>query len=132
MGEVVVAPYATFALKTTNIIANRAPARIFIACLCPESRPHAIPQFSPGSRPGVMPRPRTIFRVQSARCPMPRKSPLLTFLVPPLAPQALAQTFTTDASPPGPSFSPGVRGQAAPAVTIDRGEYITGIPKAVA
>src|SRR5690242_10521637 len=45
---------------------------------------------------------------------------------------ACAQTFTTDASTPGTSFSRGVRGQAVPAVTIDRGEYVTGIPKALA
>ncbi|MEO6434534.1 MAG: dockerin type I domain-containing protein, partial [Tepidisphaeraceae bacterium] len=42
---------------------------------------------------------------------------------------SLAQTFTSDASLPGTAFSPGVRGLAIPAVTINRGEYVTGIPK---
>ncbi|MEA2735759.1 MAG: hypothetical protein QOE14_2210, partial [Humisphaera sp.] len=43
----------------------------------------------------------------------------------------LAQTFRTDASTPGTAFSPGVKGQPIPAVTIDRGEYSVGVPKAL-
>jgi autotransporter-associated beta strand protein len=49
-----------------------------------------------------------------------------------ISPAASAQTFVTDASLAGTAFNPGVRGQAVPAVTIDRGDYITGIPKALA
>src|SRR3982751_3969578 len=56
----------------------------------------------------------------------------LPLLVLPFTPAVLAQTFTTDASTSGTAFSPGVRGQAIPAVTIDRGEYTVGIPKALA
>jgi hypothetical protein len=48
-----------------------------------------------------------------------------------VAPAWAQTTFVTDASQPGQAFSPGVRGQAIPAVTIDRGEYVTGVPKAL-
>src|SRR4051812_17115828 len=54
----------------------------------------------------------------------------LSLAVSPVA--AFAQTFSTNAASNGTIFSRGVRGQAVPAVTIDRGDYITGIPKALA
>src|SRR5688500_16998537 len=48
-----------------------------------------------------------------------------------LPPAAVGQTFTTDASISGTPFSTGVRGQPIPAVTIDRGEYTIGVPRAL-
>jgi hypothetical protein len=44
---------------------------------------------------------------------------------------ASAQTFTTDASAMGTPFSPGVRGQAIPAVSINRAEFQVAMPKAL-
>src|SRR5688572_23672828 len=44
---------------------------------------------------------------------------------------SFGQTFITDVAQPGTSFSPGVRGQPIPAVTINRGEYSVGVPKAI-
>jgi hypothetical protein len=55
----------------------------------------------------------------------------LSLLLGPVTSISAQGTFTTDASAPGASFSPGIRGQAIPAVTIDRGEYVTGIPRAL-
>ena len=44
---------------------------------------------------------------------------------------ALAQTFTTNAASSGTPFSPGVRGQAVPALAVNRTEYTVAVPKAL-
>src|SRR4051794_5151052 len=49
-----------------------------------------------------------------------------------IAPSVFAQTFVTDVSQPGTSFNPGVHGQAAPDLAINRGDEQVGIPKALA
>src|SRR5262245_35401594 len=49
-----------------------------------------------------------------------------------VAPAAMAQVFTTDASAPGTPFNPGVRGQAVPATPINRTDYPTGVNGAYA
>jgi hypothetical protein len=49
----------------------------------------------------------------------------------PIATFAQQQAFTTDASSSGAPFSPGVKGQPIPAVTIDRPEYSVGVSKAL-
>jgi hypothetical protein len=48
------------------------------------------------------------------------------------ASSAWAAPFVSDLSLAGTPFNPGVRGQAIPSVTIDRGDFITGMPKALA